>query len=131
MFLKRFLWFLSFSVFVAGVIYYFSGLAGAAKEPAAGTRPRAELLIGSHAPDEILLSRVIGRNSTFWYLTAADRSVTSDVLHGTALAFRTVQGGESLFLQAELRPLAGLDRSLEARVGTVEADGLAAGSDPR
>ena len=125
MFLKRFLWFLSFSVFLAGVIYYFTDDAGAAKRQAASASLTGDLFVLGHRPDERLVSGLAARHTTFWYLTAADRAVTGDILSGTSLAFRTELAEAGPLRQAAPSPFAGLGSDLAARADLGEAGGPA------
>jgi len=128
MFLKRFLWFLSFSVFLAGVIYYFTDEARAARRPSAGLA--GNLFILSQRPDERLVSGLVARQTTFWYLTAADRAVSGDILNGTSLASRTDLAEAGPFLQAGPGPFAGLDPDLAARADVGEAGAREKGGIP-
>jgi hypothetical protein len=130
MFLKRFLWFLSFSVFFAGLIYYFADDARAPQRQAVRASLTGELFIRSHKPDERLISGLVARRTTFWYFTAADRTVTGDILNGTSLAFRTDPAETGPFLQAGLSPLAGLGPDLTARADLGEAGGPDEGGIP-
>jgi hypothetical protein len=86
MFLRRFLWFLSLSVFLAGLIYYFAGRAGASGGPAAETRLSGGIVAWSHGPDRSLVPEIVGRHSMFWYLTVADRAFIRGIVRETALA---------------------------------------------
>ncbi len=86
MFLKKFLWCLSFSVFLAGLGYHFAGPLGLFRPRVqAGPVLAGHVLGRTHSPDERLVSRTVGRNSSFWYLTPADRVVSSAVLSGRPL----------------------------------------------
>ncbi len=69
---------------MAGLGYRFAGPLGLFG-PRVQARPvlTGDILGRTHSPDEQLVSRTVGLNSSFWYLTPADRVVSSAVLLGT------------------------------------------------
>jgi hypothetical protein len=128
MFLRRFLWFLSLSVFLAGVVHYFAGNAGTSKGPAAGPRLEGRILVRTHRPDASLVSKVVGGATSFWYLTMADHAVTDEILSGPTLVSRA-PGAEGPLGGAEAQMLSSRDAALAAEAALVRsgrAEGQAA-----
>ena len=84
--LKKFLWWFSFSVFLAGLVYRYAGPLGLFEERGGRSPAYAgDIVGGSHRPDDRLVSPVVGRHSSFWFLTAADRAVSYALIFGTGL----------------------------------------------
>lgn|SRR5512143_3325162 len=133
MFLKKFLWFLSLSVFAAGLVYYFylSERPGPPKRgDGAGITGSGRLLLRVPRPNLRLLSGSVGENSTFWYLTPADRTITNDLVVGSSLVSWTDPGRQWALFRFEPSPLAGTTSAPDDGSGPGELDATDPGTAP-
>jgi len=132
--MKRFLWFLSIGVFVAGLVYRFSGLADTSKAGAAGRTISMGLAAGdengafieSHAANPRLLSASVGGRSTFWHFTPADRAASDYVIYGRLAPRGTILDQGGVPVKAGRPGASRFDAALEARArlnGTAKAEG--------
>jgi hypothetical protein len=91
--LRKFLWCCSLSVFLAGLVYRYADPLGLFNRHAvAPLAVTVSLLSGPHEANDHLVSGVVARHWSFWYLTAADRAVSSGLLLGRGLVSLTDLG---------------------------------------